>query len=167
MQFIDKKFKYNKRSYIIQSLLATLSIFIVLLLLDAKTNAAIIASLGASSFIAFTVPHASNSGPRFLIGGYTVGILSGGICHYLSLLACLQNIPIINELSYIFFASLAVGLAIFIMVITNTEHPPAAGLALGLVFNAFNHRTLLVVILGIIALSLIKTLLKPLLKNLL
>jgi len=65
------------------------------------------------------------------------------------------------------FGAMSVGLAIFVMVITNTEHPPAASLALGLVLNEFNYRTVIVVLIGIISLSLIKAVLRPVLKNLL
>ena len=65
------------------------------------------------------------------------------------------------------FGGLAVGLAIFVMVITNTEHPPAASIALGLVLNGFEPRVILFILLGIVSLSVIKLALKPILKNLL
>lgn len=61
----------------------------------------------------------------------------------------------------------AVGLAIFVMVITNTEHPPAASIALGLVLNGFEPRVILFILLGIVSLSVIKLAHKPILKNLL
>jgi hypothetical protein len=53
------------------------------------------------------------------------------------------------------------------MVITDTEHPPAAGLALGLVLDEYNHRTVAVVLIGVMALFIIKTVLGPVLKDLL
>jgi CBS-domain-containing membrane protein len=62
---------------------------------------------------------------------------------------------------------MAVGLAIFVMVITDTAHPPAAGLALGLILNEWSPLMIVVVFAGIISLSVIKTVLKPVLKNLL
>jgi CBS-domain-containing membrane protein len=65
------------------------------------------------------------------------------------------------------FGAMAVGLAIFVMVITGTAHPPAAGLALGLILNEWSPLTIVVVFAGIISLSVIKTVLKPVLKNLL
>jgi CBS-domain-containing membrane protein len=73
----------------------------------------------------------------------------------------------IQKTSYIVFGALAVGLAIFVMVITDTEHPPAAGLALGLVLDEYNHMTAVVALVGIVSLSVMKAVLKPVLKNLL
>jgi CBS-domain-containing membrane protein len=167
MKVFNEKFRRNKVRYILQCILATLAVFIVLLVLDAVSNAAIIAALGASSFIVFTMPEAQASRPRFLIGGYLVGIVSGCLCYYLSLVPLLRQLPIIQEFSYVVFGAMSVGLAIFVMVITNTEHPPAASLALGLVLNEFNYRTVIVVLIGIISLAVIKTVLRPVLKNLL
>jgi CBS-domain-containing membrane protein len=43
---------------------------------------AIIASIGASSFLVFAAPEAYSSRPRSLIGGYCVGILTGVICAF-------------------------------------------------------------------------------------
>jgi len=49
----------------------------------------------------------------------------------------------------------------FTMVVTCTEHPPAAALALGLVLNEWSLLTLLVVLSGVIGLSSIKQLILP------
>ena len=65
------------------------------------------------------------------------------------------------------FGAISVGLTIFMMVITNTGHPPAASLALGLIINECNYMTIIVVLIGITSLSAIKEVLKPILKNLL
>lgn len=167
MRVFDKKFRDNKVRYISQCILATLAVFIVLMILDAVSNAAIIAALGASSFIVFTMPEAEASRPRFLIGGYLVGIAAGGFCHYLSLVPLLAHIPIIQKFPFVVFGAIAVGLAMFVMVITNTEHPPAASLALGLVLNECNYITVVVSLVGIISLVVIKAVLRPLLKDLL
>ncbi len=167
MQLFDKKFHDNKRTYILQCALATGVVMIVLFLLDTLSATAIIASLGATSFIAFTMPHANSSKPRYLLGGYAVGIFVGTSMKLISLSSFFQNIPLFYEYPDVFFGALAVGLAIFIMVITNFEHPPACGLALGLVQNEFNWWTLVVVIVGVITITLIKTLMKPYMKNLL
>ena len=73
----------------------------------------------------------------------------------------------IHESPHVVFGAMSVGLAIFVMVITDTEHPPAAGLALGLILNEWSLLTIVVVFVGIISLSVIKFILKPVLKNLL
>ena len=167
MKILDQKFKDNKARYVLQCTLATLSVLIVLLILDTISDAAIIAALGASSFIAFTMPDARVSKPRFMIGGYLVGIAAGGLSYTLSLLPPLIQSPAVPEIPCIAFGALAVGLAIFVMVITDTEHPPAAGVALGLVLDGFSHMAAVVALIGIISLSVIKAVLGPVLKDLL
>jgi len=62
--------------------------------------------------------------------------------------------------------ALSVGLSIFIMVITNTEHPPAAGTALGITVQGWNYSTVLIILTTVITLSIIKYLLKSWLKDL-
>ncbi len=167
MKIFDEKFSSHKKRYILQCVIATLSVFIILLILDAGSNAVIIAALGASTFIVFTMPEAQVSRSRFLIGGYLVGIAAGLLCYYLSSLALLTRIFINPEYSLVVFGSLSVGLAIFAMVITDTEHPPAAGLALGLILNEWSYMTIFLAIVGIITLSVIKAVLRPQLRNLL
>ncbi len=167
MRILDEKFRKNITRYISQCALATISVFIVLMVLDVVTNAVIIAALGSSTFIAFTMPEAQVSRPRFMIGGYIIGIAAGCLCHYLSLCSLMAWTSFIHESPHVVFGAMSVGLAIFVMVITDTEHPPAAGLALGLILNEWSILTIVVVFAGIISLSIIKFILKPVLKNLL
>lgn len=167
MRIFDEKFKNNKVRYLLQCALATLFIFILLLILDDISNITVIVALGASSFIAFTMPEARVSRPRFLIGGYLVGIATGCLCHHLSVMPLLAQLPIIQENPEVIFSALSVGTAIFVMAITNTEHPPAASLALGLVLNDCTTMTITVLLIGIISLSAIKAVLQPVLRDLL
>ena len=166
MHIFDRKFTQNKFWYLLQCLLATVSVLLVLLALDTISNTAITAALGASCFIVFTMPHAQLSRPRFLIGGYVVGLGAGTLCYFLSQLNWPASLFAMEQ-SHLVFGALAVGLAIFVMVITNTEHPPAAGLALGLVLGKWTPVAIVVVLAGIVALSVLKYLLKSVLKNLL
>jgi CBS-domain-containing membrane protein len=161
----DRKFPAHRAQYLKQTLMATVTIMVVLLLLDLVEQTVLIASLGASTFIVFSMPHTQRSRPRYLIGGYIAGAIAG--CS-LSLVA--------DELIQLGFAdprvvevccaALALGLGFLIMVVTATEHPPAAALALGLVLNEWDLLTLAVVMAGIVALSLIKRLVLPMLLDL-
>jgi hypothetical protein len=99
--------------------------------LDTISHSAVIASLGASCFIVFTMPRARMSRPRFLIGGHVVGVAAGCVGRWLCAIPALARLPVFSLHSGVLCGALAVGLAIFVMVITDTEHPPAAGLALG------------------------------------
>jgi hypothetical protein len=42
------------------------------------------------------------------------------------------------------------------MVITNTEHPPASGIALGLVINEWTFHTIIFILVGVFVLFLVK-----------
>lgn len=167
MRWLDDKFKENRLQYVLQSLLATVSVMIVLLLLDTLAATAIIASLGATSFIAFTMPHAESCRPRYLLGGYAVGITVGSLFKLLWMSPLFATVPFLTDRGDVVFGALAIGCTIFLMVLLNFEHPPACGMALGVILNEFDIRVLLIVIIGVAALTALKTLMKPFLRNLL
>ena len=167
MRILDEKIRKNIIGDVCQCALATISVFIVLHVLDVVTHAVIIASLGSSACIVFTMPDAQVSKSRIMIGGYIVGVAAGCICHYLSLWSLMAWISFFDESPRVVFGAMSVGLAIFLMVITDTAHPPAAGLALGLILNEWSPLTIVVVFVGIISLTVIRFVLKPVLKNLL
>lgn len=152
------------RRYALQCGLAGMVVLVLLLVLDAVTQTVLIASLGASAFIAFAVPRSLHSGPRHLIGGYLVGILAGAamatLNHWITAPGGLDHAVMI------IFGALAISLAMFMMVVTRTEHPPAAALALGLVLNEWNLVTLAVVLTGVVVLSVVKRLVLPVLMDL-
>lgn len=166
MKIIDQKVRHNLGRYVFQCSLATFTILIVLLFLDVLSHTAIIATLGASAFIVFTMPESYESKPRPLIGGYLVGILVGCSCYFLSMFPLMTSIFATQETSYIAFGALSVGIAIFLMVITDTEHPPAAGMALGLVINRWDHMTIVFILCSVILMAAVKKLLKPIMMDL-
>ena len=163
---IDKKFKKNTIKYVFQCLLATLTFLAILLFLDILNEIAIITALGASAFIVFTMPKQYSSDPRRLIGGYLIGLVVGFIFYYISTSNFSETIISYQTTSLIIFGSAAVGLSIFIMAITNTEHAPAAGVALGLVINKWDYVTIIYIILAVIWMYGIKTLLRKYLMDL-
>jgi len=162
---IDRHFRREDfKRYALQCGLAGFVVFILLLVLDTVTQTVLIAALGASAFIAFAVPRSPHSGPRHMIGGYVVGILAGSL---MSTCATMINVSAsADHAIMIVFGALSISLAMFTMVVTRTEHPPAAALALGLVLNEWNLLTLLVVLTGVVGLSIIKQLVLPALLDL-
>ena len=152
------------KRYALQCGLAGLVVLLLLLILDSVTQTVLIAALGASAFIAFAVPRSLHSGPRSMIGGYVVGIIAGSAMAMLSSLVQVSAVPV--HAVTIVFGALAISLAMFMMVVTRTEHPPAAALALGLVLNEWNLLTLVVVLAGVIILSIAKRLVLPVLLDL-
>ena len=155
----------NIRRYALQCSLAAAVVLILLMVLDAVTQTVLIAALGASVFIAFAVPRSLHSSPRCLIGGYLAGILAGSLMATLNIAFEFSDV-VTAHASMVVFGALATGLAMFLMVVTKTEHPPAAALALGLVLNEWTLLTLVVVIVGVIALSICKQLILPILMDL-
>ena len=155
----------NIRRYALQCSLAAAVVLILLLVLDAVTQTVLIAALGASVFIAFAVPRSLHSSPRCLIGGYLAGILAGSLMATLNIAFDFSDV-VTAHASMVVFGALATGLAMFLMVVTKTEHPPAAALALGLVLNEWSLLTLVVVIVGVVALSICKQLVLPILMDL-
>ena len=161
MRLFDRKFRKNVHRYVFQCALATLTILAVLFFLDVLSETAIIAALGASAFVVFAIPNSYSSDPRRLIGGYLVGILVGIICFNISIIFPTSDFFTNTEMSLIVFGAIAVGVAIFIMAITNTEHPPAAGIALGLVINKWDLITIIFILCAITWLTSIRKILKP------
>ncbi len=155
MRFADAKFRRHAGTYLFQCSLATVSVLIVLITLDAVLQTAIIASIGASSFIVFTAPNAFSAKTRSLIGGYAAGIVSGIGCSLLAGVIGTQGGAGWST-TVIIMGALSVGLSIFIMAVTDTEHPPAAGIALAFVLNTWNFTTVIVVITAPLLLSLMK-----------
>ena len=154
----------NLKRAVLQCGLAGAVVLVLLLVLDAVTQTVLIAALGASAFIAFAVPRSLHSSPRHLVGGYIVGILTGSLMDGLNTLIALSG-PAEHAVMVI-FGALAISVAMLAMVITRTEHPPAAALALGIVLNEWNLLTLGVVLAGIVVLSIIKRLVLPMLLDL-
>ncbi|MDA3792166.1 MAG: HPP family protein [Elusimicrobia bacterium] len=164
--FIDKKFKKMPGRYLAQCLLVVILLIVILSFLDVINETALIASLGATAFTIFSMPSSYMSAPRTVIGGYAVGMLSGVIFWYLS---GREIISVTLPADYIpaVFAAIAVGVSILVMVVTNTEHAPAAGIALGLVLNSWNGGTLLFTLAAAIVMSVTKEVLSDYLVDLL
>lgn len=146
MKVFDDKFKSNKRQYILQCLMATVALLIVMTYVNYVVDTVIVASLGATSFILFTMPHTHSSKPRYIIGGYFIASVVGVLC---SLLIGLNTF-----VTPVILGAIAVGLCMFLMVILNFEHPPAAGFALGIVIDGFDVKTILFVYFMCLALIL-------------
>ena len=151
-----EEFSLYWKHYLLQSILATLSVFIVLYFLSLQ-EAVIIASIGATAFIVFTMPNNITAQSRNVIGGHLIGLFYGFL---------FSLIPHSALTFSILIYSLAVGASIFTMVVTDTEHPPAAGTALGVVITGIRLDVLITVVMSIIILSLIHRFFKPYLRDL-
>ena len=131
-------------------------VFIVFLVLHVQ-EAVVIASIGATAFIVFTMPKSITARPRRIIGGHLVGFASGALC---------SLIPHSMVIPSIIVYSLAVGISILLMVTLDFEHPPASGTALGTAITGFSPYLLLAVLTSSIVLALAHRFLRRFLKDL-
>ncbi len=171
MRLIDRRFRAHPLPYVFQSLLAAVAMAIALLVVDVVSHTVLVAALGSTAFVVFTMPNQRTSGPRFVLGGYVVGLGVGALTWVLFDVAFsylgLELLGANQMLGTVLFGGLAVGLSIFLMVVTNTEHAPAAGAALGVVVNPqWDIVVLLVILLAVAALCLCKQVLRPVLRDL-
>ncbi|MFC1957099.1 HPP family protein [Chloroflexota bacterium] len=166
MYLIDKSFKKAPKSYIRQSLLAASVVAIILIFFRTLGGLVIVAALGASTFIVFAMPDSITAEPRRLIGGHAVGLLSGVLCHLVFLSGHLGKLTANQDVLFILAGALSMGLAIFLMTITDTEHPPAATTAIGVIVGGRSYKVALFVLLSALCLALARRLLRPHLKDL-
>ena len=142
--FYDKKFSNNKLKYINQIVIATVITLLILLSLNVLPNDVVIASIGASLFMIFAVPHKNISRSKYVLGGYAVGCLVGVLCFALEHTDFVANSILLYNYEDELFGALAVGLTMFLMVVFQVEHPPAAAFSLGLVLHPWTWMTVIV-----------------------
>jgi len=151
-----EKFRSAWKPYVLQSVVAGLTTFMILLFLTLE-HAVIIAALGASAFIVFGRPFDITARPQNLIGGHLVGFAVGSLC---------AALPHLTTGSALACYALSVGLSIFIMSILNMQHPPAAGTALGMSIRGCSEEAFAAVLTITLVLAIVHFVLKPRLRNL-
>ena len=149
---IHDKFKTLWVYYILQSLLASCALLALILVLD-KDKMVAISAMGATCFILFAMPKSVSAKTRNVIGGHLVGLACGTIFYF-------TNLP------YYIEYPCAVGLAIFLMVALDVEHPPAAGTALAVVINEVSPDIFFTIVICSVVLSQCRYYLRNYLKDL-
>jgi CBS-domain-containing membrane protein len=145
------------KSYLWQCACATVAVLVVLLIVNLQ-QAVVISSIGATTFIVFIKPGNTFATPRSIVGGHVVGVLVG---------SAFALVPHPTSLTTSVVYALAVGLALFLMAVTDTEHPPAAGTALGvLLAGEAWWRAAIAILTSAVLLALFHHLLRPYLRDL-
>ncbi len=163
----EPRLKRHAVNYAFQPILATLTLLTILLVGDVVLNAAIVVAMASTVFTIFVVPSSIASTPHRVVGGHTAGVVAGSV---VAAVVAFLEIPMTADSSralLVTVAALTVGLSIVLMVLTNTEHPPAAGAALGLVIHDWSPWSVGVIIVSAVALSVLRAALRPRLVNLL
>ena len=152
----DKRFGPHWLNYLLQTVFAAASVFVVLITLR-QQNLVVAASLAATAFTVFAMPSSVTASTRNVVGGHIIGLVFG---------SALALVRPESALAQDAVFALAVGGAMLVMAVTNTEHPPAAGTALGVVIAGFSWRIVFGVVVGVPVLALIHNLLRPFLLDL-
>ena len=148
------------RPYVVQATLA------ILLIEQGITNGIIVMAIASSTATLFVVPHSIASTPRRVIGGHVVGVVVG-----LALWGGLQlltgDASNASNTHIDIFGAVAVGLSVLVMATTNTEHPPAAGTAFGMIVFGLSITFIAFILSAAVILSIVRLLLRDRLQNLL
>lgn len=162
---LDRHFADRKVHYISQIALATLTLAVVLIFSDALANAAIVTAIASTTFLIFVNPGATMAEPRRIVGGHGVALVSAlafSVVLYTANLNELLAFTAVRDAAY----AVAVGTAMLLMAVTNTEHAPAAGTVLGLVIEPWSLQVALSVAAAAIALAYASVLLRRFLVDL-
>ncbi len=154
-------------NYLFQSGMATVSLIVILLVEDVVLRAAIVVAVASSAFTIFIVPNSIASSPRRVIGGHAVAVVAGAIFSSVLFIPIVESAAETSRLPVDLMAALSVGAGMLAMAVTNTEHPPAAGTALGLVIVGWSWSAVLFIMSSAVILSLIRLILRGRLVNLL
>lgn len=160
MHWYDKKFPNYKKHYILQTLMATIYALGVLVALGGYQHAELLGiigftSLGSSAFIAFGSYNVITACARNMLGGYLTSIVVGIVCWNVASWCAAVDPALAQHFLFEIFAALAVGLSMLIMTVFDLEHPPAAGLALGLVVEVWSWHALVTILVAVIVLVLL------------
>ncbi len=153
-------------AFVFQAALATAVMLAILTFVQSLSSAAIAAGLASSVVGIFIAPSNQTARIRSVVGGHGVALLLGSLFSVMLFLdpvhAFLLDADVLRNLSY----AAAVGGAMLLMAITNSEHPPAAGTALGMASREFDILIFLSLIGAVALLAVMKLAIRPYLRDL-
>ena len=162
----DPGFAKYPWQFVFQAILAAVVMLVILAFVQSLSSAAIAAGLASSVVGVFINPSNRTARIRSVVGGHGVALLLGSVFSFILFLgpieAFLSDQRILSNLSL----AVAVGLAMLMMAITNSEHPPAAGTALGMASREFDLLVFFSIIGAVALLAVMKLVLRHHLRDL-
>ena len=153
------------RVYFFQAGLAAVSLMLALWAADLLTGdsvarAVLVAAIASTAFILFIGPRSVTAHPRHSIGGHAVAVVAASLVYFF--FEYLVGAQFANGFSLLFgfYAALAVGLAMLLMALTDTEHAPAAGTALAVVAHGVDWQLVVFLTTMVLLLAAVHGLLK-------
>jgi len=153
---IDPNFRKNWRAYVAQSLLAAVILLDIMWFWGVFAHAILVASIGSTAFILFTMIDSPTARARNAIGSHALCGLIGAVCAFIPGSIGADAVR----------GAFAVGISIFVMVVTDTEHPPAAGTALAFALSGWDAAVYFHLLLFAVTLWALAYLMRPWMRSL-
>ena len=171
LRLIDPKIRRNLGRYVVQVGVATVALGLVLAADElvsggSVTRGILFAAIASTAFILFIMPHSTAAQPRKALGGHLVALAVGATAALVITSDAGVNLLDDQGLLFAVEAAAAVGLSMFLMAATNTEHPPAAGTALAAVTKDITWDLALLFVGSVVGLVLVHWLLRDRMQNL-
>ena len=157
---LDPKFRRQYKRYIFQALLATVAMAVILLFVDSLSSAAIAAGLGSSVIGIFINPTGATARLRAVVGGHTMALLLGSVFSFILFAGSIETFIADHSLFHALMMALSVGLLMLVMAVTDTEHPPAAGIVIGMASRDWTPEVFGAILGALVLLGVIKLALK-------
>ena len=153
------------RVYFFQVGLAAVSLMLALWAADLITGdsvarAVLVAAIASTAFILFIGPRSVTANPRHSIGGHAVAVAAASLVDFFAEYVTGTQFTGDFSLLFGFYAALAVGLAMLLMALTDTEHAPAAGTALAIVAHGLDWELAVFLMTMVLLLAGVHALLK-------
>ena len=166
MRLLDENVGRRKGSYLLQTGLVAATLLALLAVEGAVIPGAVIVTIASTGFIVFVVPHSVAAQTRRVVGGHVVGVLAGAAFVGIAAIPGLDGAIDHSRIIWGLVACGAVGLGTFVMVATDTEHPPAAATCLALALGGWSWSSVALILIGAACFSIIRLVLRRRLINL-
>ena len=129
---LDPKFRHRYEQCFLRAFLAFVAMAIILLFVESPSSAAIAAGLGSSVVGIFINPNGATARLRAMVGGDTMALLLGSVFSFILSAGSIETFTVDHSQFPALIMALSVGLLFLVMAITDTDHPPAGGIAIGM-----------------------------------
>ena len=129
---LDPKSHPRCKQYFLQTFLVFVAIATILPFVKSLSSATIAAGLGSSVVGIFISPNGATARLRAMVGGHTMALLLGSALSFILFAGSIETLTVDHSQFHALIMALSVGLLFLVVAITDTEYPPAAGIAIGM-----------------------------------